>query len=320
MIRLRLFVCAFAIVAMSAGAHAQNYGIGTSPLGTITYSAGSAIATVAAQKTGLQLRVQPYSGTTQAVPLIDSGELDFGLVNVLEAEESSQGTGVFKGHKNPNIRAVSVIFPLRVGIFVRKDSDIRSIKDLKGRAVPIGYTSQAIIRQLQDGILATAGLSDKDVKGVPVPNIVRGAEDFETSKADAFFFALGAGKVAQVDASVGGIRLLPLENTPEALAALRKHAAVSYISVAKPQRNIVGMTAPTPAMTYDYLFIAGAKASDDVVYKVTKALHDSKDGLATAFGGFHEFDPAEMAKKLPVEFHPGAIKFYREIGQWPPKQ
>lgn len=304
----------------STAAMAQTYGLGTSPVGTMTYSAGSAIATVAAEKAGLQVRVQPYSGTTTVVPLLNSGEIDFSLINVLEAEQASTGTGVFKDHKNPNVRVVAVVFPLRTGIFVRKDSPIHTIKDLKGQALPVGYSSQAIIRVLQDGVLAAGGLTTKDVKGVPVPNIVRGADDFASGKADAFFFALGSSKVSEADASVGGIRMLPLDNTPEALAAMRRFVKPAYISIARPERNLAGVLSPTPTMSYDYLIVASAKASEDAVYKVTKALHDSKETLAATFGGFREFDPAHMAKPQPVEYHPGAVKFYKEIGQWPPKE
>lgn len=312
------------IFSTSAGvgtaAMAQTYGLGTSPVGTLTYSAGSAIATVAAQKAGLQVRVQPYSGTTTVVPLVNSGEVDFSLINVLEAEQASTGTGVFKGRKNPNVRVVAVIFPLHTGIFVRKDSPIRTIKDLKGHALPVGYSSQAIIRVLQDGVLAAGGLTDKDVKGVPVPNIVRGADDFASGKADAFFFALGSSKVAEADASVGGIRILPLDNTPQALAAMRRFVKPAYISTVQPRPNLAGVLGPTPVMSYDYLIVASAKASENVVYKVTKALHDSKETLAATFGAFHEFDPVHMAKPQPVEYHPGAVRFYKEIGQWPPKE
>lgn len=309
----------FALAASAAPALSQTYGIGTSPLGTITYSAGSAIATVATQKTGLQLRVQPYGGTTQAMPVINSGEVNFGLCNILEAQEAFTGTGVFHGHQNRDIRLVAVIFPLHAGLFARADSGIRTVKDLKGRAVTAGYTSQAIIRTLQDAVLATAGLTDKDIKAVPVPNIVRGADDFESGKADAFFFAVGAARVQQAGASVNGVRLVAIDNTPQALAALRRSAPLAYISVAQPGPHAASVPEPTPVLTYDYMFIASAHTPDDVVYKVVKALHGDKQDLAASFAAFRDFDPDHMAKSFPVPFHPGALKFYREISQSPDK-
>jgi len=55
--------------------------------------------------------------------------------------------------------------------------------------------------------------------------------------------------------------------------------------------------------------------SDDVVYRVAKALHDGKQDLVATFPPFGLFQPQNMAKSLEgVPLHPGALKYYREIG------
>jgi len=313
---------ALALLGSAAPAAAgETYGLGTNPLGTITYSAGAAIATVGTQKTGLEFRIQPYGGSSQLVPLVNSGELDFGMCNILEGTDAYTGADIFKGHANPDLRVVAVVFPLHSGLIVRNNSDFHTIQDLKGRAVPVGYTSQLILRPLFNGVLATAGMTLADVKGVPVPNIVRAADEFEAGSLDAFFFAIGAAREAQANASIsGGVRLLPLADTPASLAALQKFAPGTYIATIQPGQHSPSVRGPTPVLTYDYLLIASSKAKDDVVYKLTKALHDSQKDLESTFGVFSEFKPAEMAKKFTIPYHPGAIKYYSEIGAWPPPQ
>jgi len=312
---------ALGLLGLAAPASGETYGLGTNPLGTVTYSAGAAIATIGTQKTGLEFRIQPYGGSSQLVPLVNSGEIDFGMCNILEGTDAYEGADIFKGHPSPDIRVVGVVFPLHSGLMVRNNSDIHTIKDLKGRAIPVGYTSQLILRPLLNGELATAGLTLADVKGVPVPNIVRGADEFESGTLDAFFFAVGAAREAQANASVaGGIRLLPIENSPAALAAMRKYAPPAYLQTLQPGPHTPSVRGPTPVLTYDYLLIANSKAKDEVVYKLVKALHDSQKDLATTFGVFNEFKPDDMAKKFPIPYHPGAIKYYTEIGKWPPPQ
>jgi hypothetical protein len=60
-----------------------------------------------------------------------------------------------------------------------------------------------------------------------------------------------------------------------------------------------------------------AKVPDDVVYKVVKAIHGNKKELVATFRPFGLFNPAKMGKpSLGVEFHPGAVKFYKEAGLW----
>ena len=80
----------------AAPATAQQLGIGTMGQGTAGYSMAAAIAKVLSDKAKLNARVQPAGGTSQYVPLIDSGELDFGVVNIIEAKEALTGTGAFE--------------------------------------------------------------------------------------------------------------------------------------------------------------------------------------------------------------------------------
>lgn len=302
--------------ATVAPAAAASYGVGTSTQGTITYSAGAALAKVIGEKTKLDLRVQPYGGSSQYVPLVSTKEIDFGLANILEVTSAIDGKLIFEGNKSPNIRAVGVVFPLTSAFFVRADSDIKTFKDLKGKRITVGYSSQAVIRPISEAILAAGGLSLGDVKGVPAPNIIRSADDFIEGKIDSFYFGIGGSKVTQAAASVNGLRALPLDDTPEVLAAARKYVPQAYMLKVSPSDKNVGITQPTNVLTYDYLFIAGAHLPDDVVYQATKVLYEGKKELAATFPVFNDMNVAELAKQLGVPYHPGAIRFYKEVGLW----
>ena len=95
---------------------------------------------------------------------------------------------------------------LRTPFFVRKDSGMYKIADLKGKRVTMGYSAMRNIDLVTRAMLASAGLTEADVKPVLVPNVVRSADDFVAGNSDMFFFAFGAPKVREVDATVGGIR------------------------------------------------------------------------------------------------------------------
>ena len=58
--------------------------------------------------------------------------------------------------------------------------------------------------------MAAFGVKPSDFDGVPVPHVVRGADDFMQGKVEASTFAIGAGKMSEVDAKVGGIRWLSM--------------------------------------------------------------------------------------------------------------
>jgi hypothetical protein len=308
-----------ATLALAAPASAQIYGIGTGKQGFFTYSAGAAIAKVAADN-GLNLRLQPYGGSSAYVPGVDAGEIEFGLANELETHYAVTGTVIYKDKPQKDLRVIAVLTPLYSQFFVRKDSGIKSIADLKGKRVPTDYVSQKVIDVLTQGTLANAGLSYADIQKVPVPNVVGGADEFAQGKADVFMFALGSGKVSETDAQVGGVRVLPVDPSPEAMARLRKFIPVAYATKLEPGKGLLGIVEPTWIYAYDYLVLANDKVADDVAYKLAKIMHDNKPALAAGFGALSGFDPGRMVKDTGVvQFHPGAIKYYKEIGAWPPK-
>ena len=106
----------------AATSQAQPLGLGTSPQGTATYAIGAAVAKVLTEKGNIQTRVQPSSGTGVALTMVNSGEIDVGFSNTLELLEAYSGTGSFEKRANPKLRTVAVLFPFKVGFFVRNDS------------------------------------------------------------------------------------------------------------------------------------------------------------------------------------------------------
>src|SRR5690606_36077898 len=143
-----------AAIALAAGpVSAQQIGIGTMGQGTSGYSMGSAIAKLLGETAQLGAVVQPAAGTSAYLPLLDSGELDFGIANVLETEAALNGEAPFN-RKLENVRMVAILFPFRAGIFARKDSGIVKVTDLKGKRVAYGFTSQVTLKLLTDAFLA----------------------------------------------------------------------------------------------------------------------------------------------------------------------
>ena len=298
----------------AAGAHAQALGFGSAPQGSIGYNMSAAIAKTIAEAEGIQSRVQPYSGSSAVLPLVNSGELDLAVCNVLEIQEATNGEGPYAGRKQSNLRVLGVIFPLYSSIFVRKDSPIKTLADLKGKRVPYGFTAQVTLERIVSAILASGGLGSNDIVPVMVPNVIRGADDFMEGKIDGGFFAIGAAKVAEVHKSVGGIRYLPVPDDPAALAAMRKLMPYAYVTEVKPSPAFVGLDGPTKLMAYDYLVAVGAHVKDDVVYKIAKAMYENKPKLVESLRAFNGFNPGDMHKSMPATFHPGSEKYYKEKG------
>ncbi len=307
-----------AVLAMAASAQAETIGIAASNPGSLYHSTGSAIAKVANEAAGVDTTVQPFASATVYLPAVHNGDYGFGITNVQELRNAVLGEEQFSGRKYDNLRAVTVLFPLRLAFFVRADSDMQTVADLRGKRVVDGFSSQKTIPPLLDASYAAAGIKRSDVKPVMVPNVVGGANAFVAGKADAFIFALGAAKVEEAAASVGGIRALKIDNSPEVLSRVREHFPAAYLATVNPGKRNVGVTEPTHMITYDVALVANAQVAEETVYKIVKAMHENKPALASTFGVFNLFNPNRMYDDLgPIQWHPGAVRFLKEKGAWP---
>jgi TRAP transporter TAXI family solute receptor len=316
----RMKTFAWIAVALAAGGAAsqagaqQALGIGTSPQGTLTYQIGAAYGQAVNDALGRQARVQPQSGTGVMVPLVNSGELDIGFVNTLEMTDAYTGTGTFDGRSQDDIRMVGVMFPIRVGMFVRDESDMQTVEDLKGKRLAWAYTSQQIIQTVLTGVLANAGLGPEDVQHVLVPNLIRGVDEFIAGNVDAGFFAIGPAKVAEADAAVDGIRFLPMSESLDAVARMQQAVPSSYIATVQPTAATTGVDQPLPTMHYNYTMFVNADLPDDLVSDLTGVLAEKSAQMAESVPLFRQLDPKQLWRDFGVPYHPGAIRYYEEKG------
>jgi hypothetical protein len=316
--RISTYAAAVGLLLAASGAgQAQTVGIATSNPGSLFHNIGSAIAK-AANDAGLNVTIQPATSPNQYLFAVNAGDIEFGVGNLQEFNYALEGKAWFDGQPNPNLRVVAMIMPLREAIFVRADSDIMTIADLKGRPMVDGYTAQNTILPQLDAMYATAGLSRSDMQPVQVPSVVGGADAFMSGESVGFIFAHGAGKVREADAAVGGLRALSIENTPENAAAIKEHWPVGYLTLVKPGPAAPGVLEEAYYVAYPQIVFTNADVPDDVVYQMAKVVHDSKEGLAATFPPFNPFNPDRdmVGDTSPGEYHSGAIAYFKEIGLW----
>jgi TRAP transporter TAXI family solute receptor len=302
-----------AMTAAASLASAQNVGVGTMSQGTISFTTGSVIAKVMKEKMGIETRVQPNSGESVLVPLINNGEIDFGIANVLESQQAFAGQGSFAGRPQPNLRIAAVLYPLRTAYFVRADSDIKSLADLKGKRVTVGFSAMGTVDIIAKALLATGGLKDGDYRPVLVPNVVAGADQLQNGRADAFFFAVGAAKVAEVNAAVP-LRILPMPADEAAVARMRALFADGYPSTIQPGANFAGVSQPTVTLGYDNILLTNSRVSGELVTKVVSGLASNREALIEGFPQFRGLDPKQMVKpQLATPHHPASLEWAKTV-------
>jgi TRAP transporter TAXI family solute receptor len=314
---IRLLVACALAVAIASTAAAQTYGFATLPPGSILHAQASVIAKVVQDNSKLQIRVIGYGGDTGILEAVNSKKADFWVLDVGESADALHGRGTWKGNAKPNLRTAITMYGFQMAFWVRKDSPIKSLADLKGKRVPSEWVQQTGVVPHTTAVLAAGGLTYNDVVKVPEVNVVRAADDFKSGKLDLLFFAVGAPKVAEVAASVGGLRLLPMNPLPDSEKRMKSVRTEYYFSTVNPAPHIAGIDQPSQVQTIDTVIGVGAHVADDVVYEFVKAMHRNKKALAEGHPNFNRFDEKESAKGQPtLPHHPGAIKYFKESGIW----
>ena len=314
--RIAPLFCAAAV--MSAGpVLAAGVGIGTTK-GGATAQVSAGLSKIVSSHAGFQMRPQPMGGTQQYIPIVNAGELDFGISNAMQASMAINGTGMSEGKKYSNLQLVSTLMTFKTGVLVRADSNIKSIGDLKGMRVPGKFSASPLFKHLMGASLANAGLGWGDVKMVPQVGLRQSWDAFMKGKVDAAYAAVGSGITKKLNATVKGIRFMSLDTSDAARKRLLSKAPETTIKVLKPAKPFVGITGPSNILHFAYLLWTHKGASDDAVYKVVKAIYDNEKEVHGLGPLWRSHKSKTMGAKYGpnMNYHPAAIKFYKEKGVW----
>ncbi|MGE5217962.1 MAG: TAXI family TRAP transporter solute-binding subunit [Chloroflexota bacterium] len=292
----------------------RTIAIGTNPAGTGAHALGSGLAAVASKATSVAGKVQPYNGPNAWMTLMENSELEFGIINILDAKMAATGTGNYK-KAYPSLRvAMGGVFPFTAGILVRDQSEIKRVADLKGKRLAWDYGGHAINQTWVLAMLETDGVKPSDVVQVRVSNLNDGVRAVAEGKVDASISALGIGLVEEVNAQEP-IRFLDLPSTEAANKILAPYGA-SIVKSAKA----TGVRGETHVIGYPLQLATSTKVSEKTVYTMVKAWWENLPELETLHPLFKRWKKEHQAlTNFTVPYHPGAIKFYREVGAWTAK-
>lgn len=310
----RLIAIAAAAALFAAGsAGAQTIGIGSTK-GSVVAAMTTAISKIVNNKTDLKMRRQVMGGTQKYIPVVDAGELEFGLSNIVQYTMAKEGRDLSKQpYKNLQLAATLVRF--RTGLLVRNDTDIRKIEDLKGRRMASGFKGAPLFQTYFSAFLANAGLTWKDVKQVPAVGLRQHWNLFKQGKVDVAMAGVGGGPNKDMNAKIpSGVRYISLNtDTAGAKMAVKHLRGGQYERVGK-KKAYVAIKEPAVLFGYDFMLFTQDKVPAETVYKVVKALAASEKELHAVSPIWASFSPKLMGKDQGLPYHAGAVKFYKEAG------
>jgi TRAP-type uncharacterized transport system substrate-binding protein len=145
-------------VWFSAGsaANAQVIGIVTTPAGSFTNSVGAAVAKVIVDHVGMHATVIPQQSHGQEA--VNDGSAELSIATLSDVQQYVTGTVDWEGKgRKQNIRLISRVLPLMTAGYVRKDSEVKSLSDIKGKRISSGYAAQKAVQRVVLAQLASVG-------------------------------------------------------------------------------------------------------------------------------------------------------------------
>jgi len=258
------------------------------------------------------LEVQPRNtkGSTENVPLLETGALDLGLVQGEVAYEALAGIG----RAPADLRVLAAMFSTPGMFVVRADSPYRAIADLKGKPVAFGARGSGLIvlaRYVLDGL----GFErDRDFQAV----FLDAAGDGPRMVMDGTVAALWGGGLGwpgftAVARGPAGARFL----VPDLDGIHRiqtKHAFLQLMRV--PAGSYPGQTADLVSVGSWSFIMARPTLDEALAYRLARALHRGESALGARLPQARETTAANTVAAAPrVELiHPGARRYLREIG------
>ena len=273
------------------------------------YAVGGVLKTVLDSKLTLStLNVESTGASVANVNMITDGEAQMAILQSDVINYAHEGTNSFDGAPETDALWVAGIYNETVQILAKPG--INTVADLKGKTVCVGDVGSGTeINAWQ--VLGAAGLTKDDVNAVN-GSFQDGVDQLKDGKIDAAFTVAGAPTTAIGDyATTNTLNLVSL--TDEELAAIQE-AYPFLIRDDLPSTTYTGMTGDVVCVAIQATLVASKDLSEDVVYEFVKAMFDNKDALTEGHAKFGFLDPETASAGATVTMHPGAEKYYKEIG------
>ncbi|RJQ49421.1 MAG: TAXI family TRAP transporter solute-binding subunit [Desulfobacteraceae bacterium] len=282
----------------------------TGPMGGSWYPLGGAISD-AMQKAipGVTLAVTPGGGVAN-MEGVQFGKCELGFSNSSSGVDGILGRPPFK-EKLTEVRQMANLYPQYFQMVVLEDSGIKSVADLKGKSIapgPKGQTGEFAARQ----VLEIYGLSYKDMSKVHHVSYNDSVSLMKDGHCDGWLLCTTTPASSILDLATNRkIRLLSLPE--EKIAAMRKLNA-GYIQRMIPKGTYPGVDYDVQGFGFFTHLVVSAKLPDDLVFKMTKVMVDNLPRFENIVKDMKGLTAKDLALDIGIPFHPGAMKYYKEIG------
>lgn len=305
------YIAAASMLAVALPASAQQLSIATGGTGGVYYPIGGGFAEMINNHIeGAQATAEVTGASVENMGLIMRGDADLALALADTVYQAYTGTDDFEGRQIENTRALASVYPNAVQLVTLAESDIESIADLEGKVVSVGAPGSGTELNAR-ALLESNGISYSDFSPRRL-NFNETADAIRDGDIDAGFWSVGPPTSSILNlAATRDIRLIGLSDE-EIANAQEEEAVFSKYQLAAGMYD--GMDEAVQTIGIPNVLVVNADMDEELAYQLTQLLFENTDELIAVHPAANDTTVEFTMASTPVPLHPGALRYFEEVG------
>lgn len=283
--------------------------MGTGGVAGTWYPVGGVLAAAMSESGVANVTAQTSAASLENIRLAGSGERQLGLATGGLLVFAQEGIEMFEGEQYPQLASLANMMFMQIQFLVRADSGIESFADLAGKNVGTGAPGSGD-EVFARGVLEAVGVYDQ-VKPMQL-SYAEQVTAFKDRQLDAICAVASAPTAAMLDAaSQADVKFLAIDGDDKA-KVIEKYPF--FIDATLTPEQYAFMTEPVNTVgTFTTMFTT-TDVEEEVIYEAMKSMFGNLDIINAAHVAMRDFSAETAVAGLPIPLHPGAERFYKEIG------
>ncbi len=292
------------------GATGTKMTMGTGGTAGTYYGYGGVLGQYIKNNAGINVTVVSTDGSKANIQGIDAGNYQLGTVQSDVMAYAWAGTRSFETEGQiSSFRTVAGLYAEAVQL-ITTNPDIKSVADLKGKAVSIGAPGSGVYFNAID-VLTAAGLAETDIKA-QYQSFADSADALKDGKIDAAFIVAGPPTPAITElCTTNEAYLVPIDG---AVADALMASCPFYTIHTIPAGTYTGQDTDVNTVTVKATLIVNADATEEDVYALTSAIFENAEAITAENAKGAELSIENATSGMTVPFHAGAAKYFAEKG------
>lgn len=308
---LRALFAGAVIATAPAAASAQEFiNVLTGGTSGVYYPVGAALATLYGEKIpGVQTQVQATKASVENLNLLQQGKGELALAlgdSVKFAWEGDTDAG-FKAPLT-KLRGIAAAYPNYIQIAASAESGIKTLADLRGKSLSVGAAKSGTELNART-ILEAAGMTYTDLGKIEYLPFAESVELQKNRQLDATLQSAGMGV-----ASIKDLATAMATQIVAVPADVVEKLGAPFVAGVIPAGTYEGQTEDVPTVAVMNYFVTHEDVSEETAYQMTKVMFENLPALVAAHKSAAQISLDNALTGMPIPLHPGAERYYREVG------